>query len=103
MKKSNKPKKPFLRRLLPVLSCILIILGGLCFFSASWYIRTYGNTGFDSVLFTLTGGLNGVQDGLVTSYIIGGLLPAVLFIIVVQLLLFFPGEELRLCVPRSGK
>ena len=103
MKKSNKPKKPFLLRLLPVLSCILIILGGLCFFSASWYVRTYGNTGFDSVLFTLTGGLNGVQDGLVTSYIIGGLLPAVLFIIVVQLLLFFPGEELRLCVPRSGK
>ena len=103
MKKSNKPKKPFLQRLLPVLSCILTILGALAFFSAAWYIRTYGKTGFDSVLFTLTGGLNGVQDGLVTSYIIGGLLPAVLFIIVVQALLFFPGEEFRLCIPVSGK
>ena len=103
MKKSKKPKKPFLRRLLPVLSCMLLILGALAYFSASWYIRVYGKTGFDSVLFTLTGGLNGVQDGLITSYILGGLLPAILCIIVVQVLLFFPSEEFRLCIPVSGK
>lgn len=103
MKKSEKQKKPLSHRLLCILSCILVTLGALCFFSASWYVRTYGDTGFDSILFTLTGGLNGVQDDLVTSFLIGAFLPAVLFVIVVQLLLFFPENEFRLQIPFSGR
>ena len=103
MKKSNKPKKPGSHRLLCILSAVLLALGSLCLFSAGWYVRTYGDTGFDSILFTLTGGLSGLQSGLVTSYLIGGFLPAVLCTIILQLFLFFPADELRLQIPFFGK
>ena len=54
---------------------LLLAIAFLAFFAVVWYRATYGNTGFDSVLFTLTGGLNGVQGGLVGSF----LLPVKLF------------------------
>ena len=100
---SSKPKKPFTQRLLSVLCAALLTVGALCLFSANWYIRTYGNTGFDSILFTLTGGLNGLQSGLVTSYLIGGFLPAVLCAILLQVFLFFPEDACRLRIPFFGK
>ncbi len=55
----------------------LALLGFLCFFSAWWYARTYGRIGFDSVLFTLTGNLNGVNSEHLIGYLLGGALPAV--------------------------
>ena len=90
-------------RFLCVLSAILLALGAGCFFAADWYVRTYGNTGFDSIIFTLTGGLNGVQSGLVTSYMIGGFLPAVLCTITLQLFLFFPQDIIALKLTIFGK
>lgn len=77
----------------PVL-CILCLVAFLCFFAAQWYIRVYGNTGFDSILFTLTGGLNGVQSGLVIGFLLEGALPAVLCTVTVCMLLFFPWKQL---------
>jgi len=102
MNPSEKQKKTG-KRLLCVLSAILLTIGALCFFSADWYVRIYGNTGFDSIIFTLTGGLNGVQSDLVTSFLLGGFLPAVLCIAVLQLLLFFPENDFRLELPLLGK
>ncbi len=61
-----------------VISLVILFVALLCFFSAIWYVNTYGRIGFDSILFTLTGGLNGVQAGLVQAYLLNGMLPAVL-------------------------
>ncbi len=57
---------------------ILSFVAWLAFFSTAWYRRVYGDTGFDSVLYTLFGGMGGVQSGLLLDYAFGGLLPALL-------------------------
>lgn len=57
---------------------LLLSVSGLCFFAARWYIRTYGDLGFDSILYTLLSDLGGVQSGLVWSFALKALLPTVL-------------------------
>ena len=101
--KRSENKKSGGHRFLCVLSAILLALGFGGYFAADWYVRTYGNTGFDSILFTLTGGLNGVQSDLVTSYMLGGFVPAVLSTIVLQIFLFFPQDITALKVSLFGK
>ncbi len=56
---------------------LLLLLAFLGFFAACWYVRIYGRIGFDSVLFTLTGGLGGVSPDLIRSFLLGAALPAV--------------------------
>ena len=73
---------------------ILLTVSFMAFFSAAWYVRIYGRIGFDSILYTLTGGLGGVDQGLVKSYLTGAALPAVACAIAVSLLLFWPGKAL---------
>ncbi len=66
-------------RKLPVVLCTAALLVGyLCFFSGRWYVGTFGRLGFDSVLYTLSAGLGGVQSGQISSYLLLGFLPAVL-------------------------
>ena len=60
-----------------ILSVIMLICFGL-FFAARWYFLTYGDIGFESIMFTMLSGLNGVQSGLVSDYIVKGLIPTVL-------------------------
>lgn len=73
---------------------LLILLAFLAFFSAAWYVKTYGRIGFDSVLYTLTGGLGGVSTDLVTKYLAGAVLPALGCTLGVVLLLFWQGSAL---------
>ncbi len=63
---------------LGVVCSMLILFALLLFFSASWYIKHYGNTGFDSVLFTLFSNLGGVSKGLIISFCLESVLPMVL-------------------------
>ena len=81
-------------KILPIfttcLTALLIAVGFLCYFSAQWYIETFGRTGFDSVIYTLNSGFSGVQSGLLLSYVVGAALPAVLWSGVLSLVLFFP-------------
>ena len=64
----------------PVILCAaLLFIGSLCFFSGRFYVSTFGRLGFDSVLYTLSSGLGGVQSGQITRYILLGFLPSVLF------------------------
>ena len=73
-KKKVSPRSKF-----PLILCVCaLFLGFLCFFSGRWYVTSFGRLGFDSVLYTLTGGLGGVQSGQVSGYLLNGLLPSVL-------------------------
>lgn len=72
---------------------LLLFVAFLAFFAVVWYRNTYGDTGFDSVLYTLTGGLNGVQGGLVSSFLLKGGLPAVLCTVGAALILFLPRKK----------
>ncbi len=67
----------------------LLLLSFLSFFAAAWYVRVYGRIGFDSILYTLTAGLSGVDSGLIRDFLLGGALPAVLCTAAVSFLLFF--------------
>ncbi len=67
---------------------LLLLVAYLGFFAAWWYVRVYGRIGFDSVIFTLTGGLSGVNPDLIVSFLLGAVLPAVLCAAASSLLLF---------------
>ena len=61
-----------------VVLTLLLLFAFVCFFAARWFVTVYGRIGFDSILFTLQSSLDGVQSDLVRSYLLGGLLPALL-------------------------
>ena len=73
----------------------LLLISFLGFFAAAWYVRIYGRIGFDSILFTLTGGLGGVDHGLIRSFLWGAAVPAVLGTVTVSL----GKEEAKVLVP----
>lgn len=73
-----------------VLTTFLLFISALCFFSARWYVRVYGHIGFDSIIFTLTGGLGGVSGTLVSSYLLNALLPTLSVTALLGFLFFFP-------------
>ena len=54
---SPSPALRVLQAIALVVLCLLILIAFLCFFSAGWYVRIYGRIGFDSILYTLTGGI----------------------------------------------
>ncbi len=82
-----------LKVIVTVACLVLLFLGYLILFAARWYIATYGDMGFDSVLFTLFSGLNGVQGGLVKSYLLKGLLPTVLSWGLTSFIIFFESPK----------
>ena len=74
-----------------VLSSVVLLVGFLCFFCGRWYVNSFGRLGFDSVLYTLTGGLGGVQSGQVSGILLQGVLPSFLLtVLLAALMLFLP-------------
>ncbi len=97
MQVATQKSHPKLRRFAYGGSLALVALVGfLCFFSAIWYVRTYGRTGFDSVVFTLTGNLNGVNIEHLISYLVGGALPALVCTGILCLILLRPWKNRRI-------
>lgn len=66
----------------------LLLVGFLCFFVAKWYRDTYGDLGFDSVLYTVFSDLGGVQSGLILSLLLKAFLPAAVCTVLAVGLLF---------------
>ncbi len=89
----TRTKHPLLHGILLGVLCIFSLAAFLGFFSAVWYRDVYGDTGFDSVLYTLTGGLGGLQKGLFIDYLSGAALPALLCTVGVALLLYLPRKR----------
>ena len=73
---------------------LLMLLAFGCFFAAAWYVKIYGRIGFDSIIYTLTGGLGGVSTDLVTKFLSGAVLPALIYTLIVTVLLFWSGRPL---------
>lgn len=90
-----RPKGKIGRYIATATLCAVLFVAFLGFFAARWYVAVYGRIGFDSVLYTLTASLGGLQSDLIFSFLKGGALPAALLWIVAVFLLF-PPEKLRL-------
>ena len=71
----------------------LLFVSFLGFFAAAWYVRVYGRIGFDSILFTLTSSLGGVDQGLIKDFLLGAAAPTVLCTVMVSLVLFWLGKK----------
>ena len=85
---------PRRRRVSTIAACTLILLPAFCaFFSARWFVHTYGQIGFDSILYTLSSSLGGVEPELLISYLLKALLPSILSAALVILLFFLPRKK----------
>ncbi len=74
---------------------LLLFLGILLFFTAKWYIGKFGDTGFDSIIFTLlsNNGAAGTSE-IVSSFLLRGLLPTLICFFVIEFVLFlFPNSK----------
>jgi len=88
-RKSKKKTRPVAKQVTPpktremlpaadIVCASVLFLGFLCFFSGRFYVSTFGRLGFDSVIYTLSAGLGGVQSGQITGWLLRGFLPAIL-------------------------
>lgn len=75
MKNKNKNKNFGAKSFFSVLFLFIALL---CLFSAQWYVSVFGNTGFDSILYTLFSDLGGVESGMVFDYLTVALLPCII-------------------------
>lgn len=77
MKKTNRSDQGKISLwLIPLF--IFVLLAMVLLFADLWYIRIYGKTNFDSIIFTLTSNLSGSSSTLLWQYIVEGLIPAIL-------------------------
>ena len=94
MKKTrNSAKRKNPRAIVSIFCCLLIFIAFLAFFSARWYVNTYGQLGFDSILYTLFSNLDGVESDLLKRYIISSFLPTVICTALLSLFLFFSWKK----------
>ena len=91
----NRKKKKAIRSALTAVATVVLLIGFLLFFAARWYVSTYGNTGFDSILFTLTSDLGGVESDLVLSFLLKAALPAVVCAGAAAVAIFYQPKKRR--------
>ncbi|MBQ3568350.1 MAG: hypothetical protein IJA25_05405, partial [Anaerotignum sp.] len=66
-----------------LIGCIvLLFLGCMAFFSARWYITEFGDTGFDSILYTLFSEMSGTDSAVIQNFMLTAILPALVFFVV---------------------
>lgn len=82
-------KRSLFSTILASLGILLVFLSFLLFFSANWYIKTYGELGFGAILSTLFGNMTGVDKGLVRDYLQSALVPSVILTPIIIFILFF--------------
>ena len=85
MQTTNKSVKKNIKNAVTV---ILFLLSFTAFFSAEWYIKIFGIVGFRAIIFTLLSPLKGAASGIVTDWLIKGLLPSVICTVLLSLFFF---------------
>ena len=84
MMKRNKKANLFVL----ILSSIILFIGILLFAAAEWYLATFGDVGFDAVLFTLMEGVEEAESSLIIAFLIKTIIPALIGTAVVIPILF---------------
>lgn len=70
-------KKQTLRRWAPrIIQALIFLLGGCLFFSSQWYQQTWGDMGFEAVIFTLANGATQAENSTIIEFWINTILPA---------------------------
>ena len=83
MEQKNQNKKD----IAVLIGCIILLfLGCIAFFSARWYINEFGDTGFDSILYTLFSEMSGTDSAVIMNFMTTALLPALVAFVVLTLL-----------------
>ena len=72
---------------------VFLLLAFWVFFSARWFVSVYGRIGFDSILYTLTSSMGGVEPELLKSYALKAVLPCLAATVLVSLLLLLPSRQ----------
>ncbi len=80
----NKRKKPLI-----AISGLFLFVAVLAELSAVWYINMYGDVGFSAIIFTLATDNGAVEEGIIDSYLLKALLPAVLIFIFLMFLFWW--------------
>lgn len=102
-----KQKKIIKNIILTAIFGIVLFISVLAYFSANWYIKVFGNTGFDSILSTLTAGIGGTGGDLMGNYLKGALVPSVCITLVIAPILFaltkrklmvYIGQKIKFCL-----
>ncbi len=75
------------------LSLVVLGLGLVAIFAAAWYVETFGDIGFDSIVYTLLSANRGTQSDLVNNYLRYGLLPALIWWAQIGFFLFFVSKR----------
>lgn len=73
------------------------------FFGAKWYIRLYGQQGFAAILYTVTTGAFKAEAGIIRSFIVGAICPAILSACVFAVLIFFDPRRFSWSAKWEGK
>ncbi len=90
--------------LLLIIFCVSIFISTLALSSAIWYIKTFGDLGFSSVLYTLTSDNGGLDKGVVWRYLYQSLLPALLVTgVSVFIIWAFPKKNLTITSRKNKK
>ena len=99
----QKKMRKTLRVLGTGLGCLLLFAGFLTYYSARWYAATYGQLGFEAVLYTLLGDLGGVEPMLVYKYVRSALIPSLFWSALVCPVLFGSWCKKLMLVLSKGK
>ncbi len=94
MKKKNN-KKPFLKFInifFTILMALLVFICCLALFSAVWYLKVFGDTGFESIMFTLLSDLHSTSSNIRNSFLQSALLQTIILSTVINILLFLPSK-----------
>lgn len=83
---------------------LLLFLGISCILGARWYLLTYGDIGFNSILFTLMSGLGGVEPRLVRKFLRFVVFRSAVITVLLCAVMGNPTRfRLKLKLPKSGK
>ena len=88
MSLKTKKKRNFRRVLGVSLGSLLLVVTILAYYSANWYVKIYGQIGFDAIIYTLLVDMAGVESSLILQYLCGAVLPTVVCSALLCLLLF---------------
>ncbi len=88
------------RKILSVVNLLVIFFTTLAVYATHWLRANYGDISFDEILFTLTSPIHGTEDGLIESFKINALKPAIivslaLFIALTALYSFFVSSTFK--------